>query len=113
MRTVADVAFIADPATGVAIYDSNVRDIGGGPVGWRVVGGTSVGAPAIAALYALSGISESNASSLYENASHLNDITEGSNGACSIAELCTAGVAYDAPTGNGTPNGTPNGTGTF
>jgi len=40
-RTVADVSAVADPGTGVAIYDSAV--LGGG---WTVVGGTSASSPA-------------------------------------------------------------------
>src|SRR5262245_25360018 len=50
-RTVADVAAVADPQTGVAVYDTyRVR-----PAGWLVFGGTSVAAPVIAGVYALAG----------------------------------------------------------
>lgn len=50
VRTSPDVAFDADPNTGVAVYDS-VADQG--LVGWQVVGGTSAGAPQWAALVAI------------------------------------------------------------
>jgi subtilase family serine protease len=106
-RTVADVSAVADPNTGVAVYDSFKYQ---GRSGWFVVGGTSVSAPIIAAVYALAG----NASSVtfggypYDHSSSLYDITAGSNGSCggsSTAYLCTAGDGYDGPTGLGTPHG--------
>ena len=101
-RTVADVAAIADPNTGVAVYDTyRVR-----PAGWLVFGGTSVASPIIASVYALSG----NASSInygswsYGNLSSVFDVVSGSNGKCGTY-LCTGETGYDGPTGNGTPNG--------
>ncbi|MDQ1643110.1 MAG: hypothetical protein QOJ90_2461, partial [Actinomycetota bacterium] len=51
-RTIADVSAVADPATGVAVYDS-FGSTGG--ANWYVFGGTSVAAPIIGAVYALSG----------------------------------------------------------
>jgi subtilase family serine protease len=107
MRTVADVAAVADPATGVAVYDSFH---GFFQSDWMVFGGTSVAAPIIASVYALAG----NATSVnygsypYSHTGSLFDITSGSNGSCGVAVhyLCTAGGGYDGPTGNGTPNGT-------
>ena len=102
-RTIGDVAYDADPNTGVAVYDSTAYR---GASGWLVFGGTSVGAPSIAAIYALSGTTVSNAQTLYTNSSALFDVTSGSNGTCSVFYLCNAQVGYDAPTGNGTPNST-------
>jgi subtilase family serine protease len=101
-RTVGDVAAVADPATGVAVYDTYNES------GWLAFGGTSVSAPIVAAVYALAGNGKSaNApSDPYANPSALFDVTSGSNGTCSPAYLCTAGVGYDGPTGLGTPNGT-------
>ena len=103
MRTVADVAAVGDPTTGVSIYDTL-----GGLGGWLVMGGTSAASPIIAAVYALAGNASSvnAASSLYSNADQLYDITSGSNGACNSSYLCTTGTGYDGPTGIGTPNGT-------
>jgi subtilase family serine protease len=111
-RTVADVSAVADPNTGVNVYDSNCNVIGQllGQCfkGWGVVGGTSASSPIIASVYALAG----NAASVtygsypYAHATSLNDVTAGSNGSCSPAYLCTAGAGYDGPTGLGTPNGT-------
>ncbi len=102
-RTVADVAAVADPYTGVTIYDSFQQK------GWLVVGGTSASSPIIAGVYALAG----NASSVhygsypYSHTRHLYDVTTGSNftpnQACGY--LCTAGPGYDGPTGLGTPRG--------
>ena len=97
-RTVADVSADADPNTGAAIYDTY------GYGGWVAVGGTSLSAPLIAGVYALSG-NTSNGAAPYANPGALHDVKSGSNGTCSPASLCTAGVGYDAPTGLGTPNG--------
>jgi len=101
-RTVADVAAVADPNTGVAVYDSYSYR---GSSGWMQFGGTSAAAPIVAAVYALSGGTTTAAQSLY-GASGLFDVTSGSNGSCGGSYLCTGVSGYDGPTGNGTPNGT-------
>jgi len=109
-RTVADVAAVADPATGVAVYDSYGSRRG---VNWYVFGGTSVAAPIIGAVYALSGNTSGVPAALsYTNAGSLFDVQSGSNGSCGGTYLCTAVSGYDGPTGNGTPNGI-NGLGAF
>jgi subtilase family serine protease len=51
-RAEADVSAVADPNTGVAVYDSTPNQ---GSSGWMVFGGTSVSAPIIGSVYALSG----------------------------------------------------------
>ncbi|MEY9967663.1 subtilase family serine protease [Streptacidiphilus sp. MAP12-16] len=101
-RTISDVSAVADPATGVAVYDSYQA------TGWQVYGGTSASSPIIAGVYADAGTPGSGdypAKYPYLHTSSLNDVTSGSNGSCSPAYLCTAGVGYDGPTGLGTPNG--------
>ncbi|WP_241825599.1 carboxypeptidase regulatory-like domain-containing protein [Micromonospora sp. CB01531] len=101
-RTVADVAAVADPATGVAVYNSFQSG------GWTVFGGTSASAPIIAGVYAAAGTPVANtypSSYPYANTGQLNDVSAGNNGTCSPAYLCTAGPGYDGPTGLGTPNG--------
>ncbi|MGH3379133.1 MAG: S53 family peptidase [Actinoallomurus sp.] len=100
-RATNDVAAIADPNSGVAVYDTY-----GGVGGWLVFGGTSVGAPIIAGVYGLA----ANAASIdnnypYAHPSALNDITSGGSGGCTPPVLCTAGPGWDGPTGMGTPNG--------
>lgn len=102
-RMVSDVAAVADPATGVTVYDSYHGD-----PGFEVFGGTSVSSPIIAAVYALAGnrASIDDASYAYSHASALFDITRGSNGRCTPKYFCHAEVGYDGPTGLGTPNGT-------
>jgi subtilase family serine protease len=103
-RAIADVSAVADPATGVAVYDSLSYQ---GASGWLVFGGTSVSSPIIASVYALAG----NASSVsygsfpYAHASSFNDVTSGSNGTCGNL-VCNSVVGWDGPTGLGTPNGT-------
>lgn len=96
-RTVADVSAVADPSTGVAVYDR----------GWQVYGGTSVSSPIIAAVYALAANA---ATSTYAQDSYLHsgamfDITVGANGLCGGSYLCTGVVGYDGPSGNGSPHG--------
>jgi hypothetical protein len=119
-RTSPDVAWVADPNTGVAIFDS-LND--GGYVGWQVVGGTSVGSPSWAALiavadqgraasgqgtldgpsqtlpalYGLYGNPGTNAYSTYT--SYFNDIIDPRY----FYDPATAG--YDLLTGLGTPKG--------
>jgi hypothetical protein len=72
-----------------------------------VFGGTSVAAPLIAGVYAISGsVSTNPTSTAYSHTSSLHDVTSGSNGSCGGTYLCTAMQGYDGPTGLGTPNGT-------
>jgi Ricin-type beta-trefoil lectin domain len=104
-RTDNDVAAVADPNTGVAVYDT--YDEGG----WLVVGGTSASSPFIASVYALAGPPSAGsypADYLYAQHSSANiyDVTSGSNGSCAPAYLCTGEAGYDGPTGWGTPDGT-------
>lgn len=101
-RTVADVSAVADPATGVLVYDSF-----GITPGWYAFGGTSVASPIIASIAALAGGPWTNppASSLYAQPGALHDVVAGSNGGCG-SYLCNAAVGFDGPTGLGTPNTT-------
>ncbi|WP_194921114.1 putative Ig domain-containing protein, partial [Catenulispora rubra] len=96
-----DVAADADPATGVAVYDTS-----NGNTGWNEVGGTSASSPMVAAMYALAGNAGATpAQDIYQHTANFYDITSGNDGSCSPSYLCTAGVGYDGPTGIGTPNG--------
>ncbi|MDQ1750655.1 MAG: hypothetical protein QOE71_1711, partial [Pseudonocardiales bacterium] len=100
-RAESDVSAVADPATGVAVYQTY------GGSGWAVYGGTSAAAPIIASVYALAGTpgaSDVPNSYPYVHTANLNDVTSGSNGTCG-APLCTAGTGWDGPTGLGTPSG--------
>lgn len=101
-RADADVSAVADPNTGVAVYQTY------GASGWVVYGGTSVSSPIIASVYALAGTpgsTDTPAAYPYAHPGNLWDVTSGSNGSCSPAVLCTAGPGWDGPTGLGTPNG--------
>ena len=102
-RATADVSAVADPNTGVAVYQTY------GGSGWAVYGGTSAAAPIIASTYALAGTPSAStvpAASLYSHTANLYDVTSGSNGTCSPSTLCTGTTGWDGPTGLGTPNGT-------
>ena len=102
-RTNNDVAAVADPNTGVAVYNTYSQG------GWLEVGGTSASSPIIAATYALAGTPAAGtypSSYPYQHTTSLYDVTSGSDGTCSPAYLCTGEVGYDGPTGLGTPHGT-------
>ena len=104
-RTIADVSAVADPNTGVAIFDT----FGSSDNGWEIFGGTSAASPIIAATYALAGTPKAGtfpASYPYGHANGLNDVTLGLNGRCGGTYLCQARAGYDGPTGLGTPEGT-------
>jgi subtilase family serine protease len=103
MRAVPDVAYLADPNTGVAVYGSY------GFGGWAQVGGTSAGAPEWAALMAIvdqgrvdNGLTPLDGATqtlpmLYQlPSSNFHDITTGSNG-------YAAGPGFDLVTGRGSP----------
>jgi hypothetical protein len=112
MRTTPDVSFDADPATGVAIYNSFKTS---SP--WEQIGGTSLACPAWAGLVAVAnqgrvaaGNSTFNSSSnpqqaaaaLYNvSASDFHDIVTGSITA--NGKTYHAGTGYDQVTGRGTP----------
>jgi len=105
-RQIPDVAFDADPASGVAVYDSYDY---GSSLPWVQVGGTSLSAPCWAGLIAIADQLRASAGSssldgltqtlpaLYGlPAADFHDITSGNNGH-------PAGPGYDMVTGIGTP----------
>ncbi|MGH3435000.1 MAG: hypothetical protein ACRDRN_00870 [Sciscionella sp.] len=99
-RAVADVSAVADPQTGVAVYQTY------GGSGWAVYGGTSASSPIIASVYALAGNpGQTPNADPYADTAEINDVTSGSNGSCSQSVQCNAGPGWDGPTGLGTPNG--------
>lgn len=109
-----DVAYNADPQTGVAVYDSTPNQ---GVSGWLVFGGTSAGAPQWSAMIARAdsgrstplATSSASTSPFYGaagsasaiNASNYLDVTSGTNGTC--GNVCTAATGYDLTTGVGSP----------
>src|SRR4051812_36506068 len=116
-RTVADVAADADPATGLAVYDTYNNcpiaalcdgllsaGLAQGLNGWAQVGGTSLSAPIVAAIYALAGRKHT-ARTAYAATSAFTDVRSGVNGSCGGSYLCTAKPGYDGPTGLGSPRG--------
>ncbi|MHB1431081.1 MAG: hypothetical protein ACYCVZ_03045 [Streptosporangiaceae bacterium] len=111
-RQMPDVAFDADPGTGVAVYDSASY----GFVGWWEVGGTSVGAPSWSAILAdadqlraaraeapLTAAGFGVQRAIYSlPSSVLAPITTGpDNGFCPVG--CAPGAGYDEITGLGSP----------
>ncbi|MGH3407771.1 MAG: carboxypeptidase regulatory-like domain-containing protein [Streptosporangiaceae bacterium] len=102
MRAAVDIAADADPASGLATYDTL------GQSGWLQVGGTSLASPLIASMYALAGTPVPGTYPVtypyHAPSQDLFDITQGSNGSCGNL-LCSAGPGWDGPTGLGTPDG--------
>ena len=103
-RAIPDVASLADPNTGVEIYDT--YDFSGG----AVIGGTSLACPTWAGLIAIANQERvANGDAVLDGtkdtlpdlyalpAADFNDITSGSNGGFN------AGPGYDLVTGRGTP----------
>jgi subtilase family serine protease len=116
-RTVADVAFNADPTTGQYVA---VISPGSTAVTWLSAGGTSLSTPQWAGLIAVANATRSLSAkpalgaphaALYNQiatvpgtyASAFADITKGTDGTC---VTCSAKVGYDPLTGLGTPNAT-------
>jgi VCBS repeat-containing protein len=108
-RAVPDVAYDADPGTGVAVYDTQYATAFPGVKPWIKVGGTSAGAPQVAALIAIAdqgraleglgspdGLAQTLPRLYQLSATDFRDITSGSNG-------YNAGPGYDLVTGLGTP----------
>jgi len=111
-RATPDVAYDADPNTGVYVYDSVPYN---GSYGWWEVGGTSAAAPQWSALLAiadqgrvLNGLSALNTSPqqqqvmsiLYANPADFHDITSGTS---TGSPNYSAGTGYDYVTGMGSP----------
>ncbi len=105
-RTIPDVAFDANPSTGVSVYDT-YNNPSARP--WEVVGGTSLAAPSVAGLIAvadqgrasagmptLSGPTQTLAALYALPTTDFRDITTGSNGQSALP-------GYDEVTGLGTP----------
>ncbi|MBJ7608074.1 MAG: hypothetical protein JF887_01400 [Candidatus Dormibacteraeota bacterium] len=106
-RMVADVAADGDPQTGLAVYDTWDAN------GWSAYGGTSLSAPLIAGITALSGglpAGTSAGQAWYKPGGAVNDVILGSNAPLATdclpqPYLCNAGLGYDGPTGVGSPAG--------
>jgi hypothetical protein len=108
-RTNNDIAVVGDQNTPVSTYDSyKTASV------WNLDGGTSVGAPIVAAAMALTNSytrSFDGAHALYLDAlisegAAFNDVVSGKNGNCKTY-LCEAEVGYDGPSGLGTLDGAP------
>jgi hypothetical protein len=86
-RAVVDLAAVADPATGVAVYEL--------PGGWQQMGGTGIGAAVVGALFAMGpSAARANASQWIWR-----------HGASAYRRIDGAKNGYDESTGWGTPNG--------
>lgn len=106
MRGTPDMAFDANPESGVWIYDNNT----GGTTcnGWCIIGGTSVSSPALAGIFNATGPYSNLSTQLELEYTYFiyltrapidwHDINEGDNGYPAL-------LKYDFVTGLGSPNG--------
>ena len=107
-RGTPDIAFDADPNTGVWVLDSIPSDGQGGPGTWYVVGGTSVAAPSLAGIVNAAGhFYNSTATELgviyaFAGLGTFKDVTAG---ICGPYAGYLASSGYDFCTGEGSPNG--------
>jgi hypothetical protein len=95
-RVTTEVAAVGDPGTGLAVYN----EANGG---WLVLGGTSLSAPLVAAMFASAGHGAAMPADFSRGTDALFDVTSGTNGPCGSI-LCTAAAGWDGPTGYGTPD---------
>jgi hypothetical protein len=115
-RAYSDISTVADPTTGIQVYDSSPLPGKTTAAGWVVVGGTSAAAPMVAGYYAL--VESANAGAIdsqldspkwpYDQAAKklLNDPATGSNGSCAaLSIVCNGMPGYDGPTGAGSISG--------
>jgi hypothetical protein len=91
-RGTPDLSAVADPATGVSVFDSYTRG-GLGAYNWLTVGGTSAAAPIVAAIFATRSLHPS-LTDIYGGSLSYRDITSGNNGAPCL-------VGYDLCSGRG------------
>jgi subtilase family serine protease len=100
-----DIAAVANPSTGVWIYDTT--PYGGQVLGWAVIGGTSVASPASAAMVNSAGTFNASTAAelaeMYSNLGNAKAFTDIAKGACGNAPSGTASVGYDLCTGIGAP----------
>lgn len=102
-RGVPDISAVADPGTGVWVYDS-------GNGGWLVVGGTSVASPLVAAIINASGHFYSSSfaelSSIYQKAaSSAGSYATGATGYCGPQAAFAVAASWNFCLGVGAPNG--------
>lgn len=105
-RGIPDVAYDADPDTGVPVFDSEDGL-------WSEIGGTSAGSPQVAAIAAIANslraasgkapIGNQFLNVIYAHPEAFRDILRGNNGHC--GPLCAAWPGYDFTSGLGSPRG--------
>jgi hypothetical protein len=99
-RGTPDVAAVADPSTGVWIYNAS---------SWYIVGGTSVGAPVWAGIVnSANSFSSSSATELalvYANGGNASDFSDIAHGSCGPNQGYLSAPGWDFCTGAGSPLG--------
>ena len=101
-RGVPDLAAVADPSTGVWVYDS-------GNGGWYIVGGTSVSSPVLAGIVNLAGhfatSTNSELTTVYNNMSVTANFTDTTTGFCGPYMGYSTAKGWDVCSGVGSPKG--------
>ncbi|MHB8465154.1 MAG: S53 family peptidase [Acidimicrobiales bacterium] len=103
-RMVSDVSAVADPSTGVAVYNTFVAHGGGG---WTTTGGTSASSPLLAGIIGLAGNGSTmhGAAYPYAHRNGIRDIQGGYNKRGCGDYTCRGDIGFDGPTGLGSPIG--------
>jgi subtilase family serine protease len=106
-RGAPDIAFEADPDSGVWVYDTYLASGGGGQ--WLVIGGTSVASPAMAGVLNaagnFAGTTATELTKIYNHAETAADWTDIDRGICGNNDGSIALPGWDFCTGIGVPNG--------
>jgi len=104
-RGVPDISAVADPNTGVWVYDSNA-----GNGGWWILGGTSVSSPVLAGIVNSAGhfYKSTNAelTEIYGDTNVTRDFGDVTQGFCGPYMGYSASTGWDFCTGFGSPRGT-------
>jgi kumamolisin len=107
-RGTPDIAFDADPYTGVWVYDSIPVDGLGGPGTWYIVGGTSVASPSLAGIVNTAGHFYNSTTAelaVVYSLSFLGYFKDVTTGICGPYAGYQAKFGYDFCTGLGSPRG--------
>jgi kumamolisin len=107
-RGTPDIAFDADPTTGVWVYDSTPVNGIGGPGSWWIVGGTSVASPSLAGVVNTAGHFAASTTKELETVyflSFLGTLKDVTAGVCGPFAGYQAEFGYDFCTGLGSPRG--------
>lgn len=108
-RGVPDISAVANPSTGVWVYDTFPMDFGNSWYTWLTVGGTSVSSPTIAGIINAAGhfatSSSAELTTIYANRANTADYFDVTYGYCGYYSGSPSAAGWDLCTGVGAPRG--------